>query len=97
MPDLIPAALIGKLALHLDLQGQGLGKLLLMDALSRIIKVSRQGPAIRAIVVDAANPLANHLYSSMGFRQVDATPGRMVVRASAVEQSLIQAGLLPSP
>lgn len=96
MPDLIPAALIGKLALHTDLQGRGLGRALLMDALSRIIKVSRQGPAIRAVVVDSSTPAATRLYSSMGFQEVDGAPGRMVVRAGAVEQSLILAGFLPS-
>jgi len=86
--EIIPAALIGKLALHSDLQGRGLGRVLLADALGRVIRASRRGPAVRAIVVDAATPAGQRLYAATGFTQVPGHSTRMVVRASSIEASL---------
>ena len=40
VPNPVPAALVGKLALDLSLQGQGLGDILLADALERILVIS---------------------------------------------------------
>lgn len=88
VPDPVPAALIAKLALHRQLHGQGFGRLLLADALRRIMRASQQGPAVRAIVVDASTTRGRRLYESFGFVQVPDGKPRMMVRASAVERAL---------
>jgi len=57
----VPAALIGRLAVSNAAQGQGVGKMLLADAIKRTLAVSDQ-IAIYAIVVDAINENAKGFY-----------------------------------
>lgn len=71
-PREIPATLIGKLALSMDLRGQGLGILLLADALDRIVVASHQ-VAARLVVVDAVNEEVATWYESLGFVRVPAS------------------------
>ena len=62
----VPAALIGRLAVSNAAQGQGVGKMLLADALKRTLMVSDQ-IAIYAMVVDAINDAAKRFYEQFGF------------------------------
>lgn len=57
----IPAALIGRLAVDNYCQGQGLGTELLVNALSRIVRASRE-IGIYAIRVDAIDERAKQFY-----------------------------------
>jgi predicted GNAT family N-acyltransferase len=50
--DLIPAALIGRLARDQRVRGEGIGNLLLADAIRRVLEAARS-LAVFAIVVDA--------------------------------------------
>jgi predicted N-acetyltransferase YhbS len=84
----VPAALLGKLALDRSLQGQRLGDVLLADALERIIAASEAGPAVRAIVVDAATDRGRALYSRFGFVSAPGRSDRMIVRADTVAKGL---------
>ena len=61
-PDEIPAVLIGKLALHDVLQGQGLGRQLLVDALTRAVSAVEIVSG-RYIIVDAIDEDAVALLS----------------------------------
>jgi GNAT superfamily N-acetyltransferase len=88
VPDPVPAALIAKLALDRSLHGQRLGDVLLADALDRIISASAQGPAVRAIVVDAATPSGRALYERFGFVPAPGRPDRMIVRAETIAAGL---------
>lgn len=88
VPDPVPAALLGKLALDRSLQGQRLGDVLLADALERIIAASEAGPAVRAIVVDAATDRGRALYSRFGFVSAPGRSDRMIVRADTVAKGL---------
>ena len=63
---LVPVSLLGRLAIDKVYQGQGLGDLLLMDALYRC-KVSAQHVASYAVVVDAIEAKAESFYQSYGF------------------------------
>ena len=54
IPDPVPAALLGTLALDRSLHGQRLGGVLLAHALTRVIDASESGPAVRAILEDAS-------------------------------------------
>ena len=88
MPDPVPAALIAKLALDHSLHGQRLGDVLLADALERIIRASASGPALRAIVVDAATDAGRALYGRFGFVPVPGRADRMIVRAATIAAGL---------
>jgi predicted GNAT family N-acyltransferase len=63
----IPVVLIGRLAVDQSVQGQGLGALLLVDALRRSMQISDQ-VGIRAVEVDALDDTARNFYSKFGFR-----------------------------
>lgn len=70
----VPAALIGRLAVSDAAQRQGVGKLLLADAIKRTLAVSDQ-IAIYAMVVDAINEDAKAFYEQFGFiRLSDDSP-----------------------
>lgn len=88
VPDPVPAALIAKLALDQTLHGQRLGDLLLVDALDRIISAAERGPAVRAIVVDAATERGRALYRRFGFVPAPGRADRMIVRAETIAQGL---------
>lgn len=72
----IPAALIGRLAVDHRWQGQGIGRLLLVDALARTQAVSHQ-IAIHAVVVDAKDDKAAAFYRLFGFHPFAETPNRL--------------------
>ncbi|GAC1610919.1 MAG: GNAT family N-acetyltransferase [Mycobacteriales bacterium] len=68
-PVEVPAVLIGRLALDASLRGQGLGEVLLADALSRIVEVTRTVGA-RFVVVGALHERAAVFYERLGFRRL---------------------------
>ncbi|MGO8954974.1 MAG: GNAT family N-acetyltransferase [Rhodomicrobium sp.] len=67
----IPAALLGRLAIHKAYQGTGLGKALLYDAMRKIIN---NPIATAMIVVDAKDERAAAFYQRQGF--LSFGPGR---------------------
>jgi GNAT superfamily N-acetyltransferase len=62
----LPAALIGRLAANNTAQGQGVGKMLLADAIKRTLAVGDQ-IAIYAMVVDAIEDNVKGFYEKFGF------------------------------
>lgn len=86
--DPVPAALIGKLALHEDLHGQGLGGQLLRDALERLVVASRSGPAFRVIVVDAIDEPAARFYEHFGFNPAPNRPERLLLHVRRAADAL---------
>ena len=70
----IPAALIGRLAVSQQVQGYGVGRMLVADAIKRILGVSNE-IAIYAVVVDALNEGARRFYQQFGFVPLNV-PGR---------------------
>lgn len=65
----VPVVRIGRLATSLNARGQGIGKLLLVDALRRTLSLSEE-IGIRAVEVDAKTPEARAFYSQYGFVQL---------------------------
>ena len=63
----VPVVLLGRLAVDRTVQGQGLGALLLVDALRRSLQISEQ-VGIRAVEVDAFDENARTFYLKFGFR-----------------------------
>ena len=61
-----PVMLIGQLAVDRKMQGQGLGKVLLMHALSKAVRISGE-MGIFAVMVDAIDESAKEFYLKYGF------------------------------
>lgn len=72
----VPAALIGRLAVSEDYQGQGLGGLLLIDAMKRIIEAGVDVAAY-AIIVDAKDDNAASFYEKYDFQRIPTQPNRL--------------------
>jgi GNAT superfamily N-acetyltransferase len=68
MPDPIPVMVLGRLAVHRNWQGSGLGRSLLRDAIIRTFNVSRQA-GIRALLVHALSEDAKAFYLRHGFSE----------------------------
>lgn len=62
----IPATLLGRLAIDKNLQGKGLGKILLLDALKRSYEISKEIGSF-AVVVDTIDREAELFYKKYDF------------------------------
>lgn len=70
----IPAALLGRLAVDLRYKGNGLGRVLLYDAIERV----RSAPiACYAMIVDAKDEHAKDFYISFGFEPLKSSSKRL--------------------
>jgi len=85
--DAIPAALIGRLARDERVRGQGVGELLLADAIQRILGAGRS-VAVFAIVVDAKDERAVDFYQSFGFRVFPLQPRRLFLLTATAAAGL---------
>ena len=79
----MPAALIGRLAISKAAQGQGIGKLLLADAIKRTLAVSDQ-IAIYTMVVDAINDNAIGFYEQFGFTRLSNDSPRLFLPLKSI-------------
>lgn len=86
----IPAVLIGRLARDERVRGQGVGELLLADAIVRILSAARS-VAVFAIVVDAKDEDAAAFYERYGFQRFPSRPLRLFLPASTAAAALEQA------
>ena len=73
---LVPAVLIGRLAVALDHQGKGLGRALIFDA---AIRTDRLGIGTFALIVDAKDDRAVSFYQSSGFELIRGETRRLFV------------------
>jgi GNAT superfamily N-acetyltransferase len=87
---LIPAALIGRLARDERVRGEGIGDLLLADAIRRIIGAARS-IAVFAIVVDAIDEKAAAFYRNFGFVPFPNRPQRLFMPASEAAEAVSRA------
>ncbi|MDJ0912352.1 MAG: GNAT family N-acetyltransferase [Desulfobacterales bacterium] len=79
----VPAALIGRLAVSNSAQGQGIGKMLLADAIKRTLAVSEQ-IAIYALVVDAIDDNAKGFYERFGFLRLSDDSPRLFLPLKSI-------------
>lgn len=84
MPDPVPVMVIGRLAVHSDLQGRGLGLDLLRDAVLRTRQAAHIA-GIRAILVHAISEDAAHFYAKAGFRPSPLDPMTLMVTLADAE------------
>jgi GNAT superfamily N-acetyltransferase len=85
--DAIPAARIGRLARDQRARGQGVGELLLADAVRRILGAARS-VAVFAIVVDAKDDTAALFYRRFGFQPFPLQPRRLFLLTSTALAAL---------
>src|SRR5690554_506291 len=64
--EVVPATLLGRLAIDNKFQGQGIGKLILIDALKRSYEISKTIGSF-AVVVDPLDRDAEKFYEKYGF------------------------------
>ena len=81
----IPCALIGRLAVCLSAQQQGVGKILLADAVKRVLAVSDQ-IAIYAMIVDAVDQNAVGFYEQFGFQHLTDERHRLFLPLRQMEK-----------
>lgn len=82
----IPAALLGRLAVDVSARGTGIGKMLLMDAITRTLTVSSE-IAIYAMVVDAIDADAQGFYQQYGFLPLSQDSLRMFLPLKSIQTS----------
>ena len=81
--DRLPATLLGRLARSKEFKGEGIGELLLMDALKRALEHSRNIASV-AVVVDAIDEKAHAFYQRYGFIDVPDKPDRLFIPMQTV-------------
>ena len=72
----LPATLIGRLAIESNYKKQGLGELILMDAIKRSYRASLDVASF-AVVVDAINKNAVEFYKKYGFLDLSVASQRL--------------------
>jgi predicted N-acetyltransferase YhbS len=83
----LPVTLLGRLARDIQFKGQGIGELLLADALKRAYQAS-SGSASFAVVTDPINEKAKSFYESFGFVALES--GRMFITMETIKASFVE-------
>ena len=83
--DRLPASLLGRLARAKEFKGQGIGELLLMDALKRALQLSLHIASV-AVVVDAIDENARQFYQRYGFINVPDRPHSLFIPMQTIAQ-----------
>lgn len=88
LPRRVPLVLIGGLATSLATRGQGIGALLLVDALRRIVEVSNN-VGVTLILVDAKDQAAASFYQHFGFVRLPDTPHRLALSVATAQRGFV--------
>lgn len=91
LPRRVPLVLIGRLATSLAARGQGIGVLLLVDALKRIVDVS-ENVGVSLTLMDAKDDKAADFYRHFGFVPLPDTPLRLVLPVATAMQAFTAPG-----
>jgi GNAT superfamily N-acetyltransferase len=81
----VPVVLLGRLAVDRSVQGQGLGELLLVDALRRAEHLA-DFIGIRAVEVDALDEVARLFYLRYGFTPLADDPRHLFLPMQAIRR-----------
>lgn len=82
----IPVILLGRLAVHHEFLGNGYGKLLLIDALKRSLKVAKDQIGAVAVIVDPIDLEATKFYKKFGFTPLQGSH-RMFMTMRKIEDA----------
>lgn len=87
MPDPVPAVLLARLAVDLKVQGSGLGRHLLRDAMLRTVTAA-DAVGIRVLLVHAKHEQARRFYERFGFEASPTDPLHLMLLLKDIRQSL---------
>lgn len=87
MPDPIPMAVLGRLAIDRSCQGQGLGAALLQDAVLRTAQAAAI-LGIRGLLVHAISESAKRFYENHGFAASSSHPMTLILSLKGVAPPL---------
>jgi predicted GNAT family N-acyltransferase len=85
----VPATLLGRLARSTDFRGQGIGEILLVDALRKALQNSAN-VASWAVVVDAKDEEAAAFYKRYGFIPLPTKPNRLFLPMNSISKMFKQ-------
>lgn len=87
MPDPIPVAVLGRLAIDRAYQGRGLGRALVRDASLRLLQAA-EVLGIRGLLVHAISEEARSFYLALGFAPALTDPMTLMVSLRDLEAAL---------
>jgi GNAT superfamily N-acetyltransferase len=87
MPDPIPVAMLGRLAIDRSQQGRGLGRAMFRDCALRVAQAA-DTIGIRGIVVHAISEQAKAFYQALGFDPSPAEPMTLMVTLADIRHLL---------
>ncbi len=79
---MVPAAMIGRLAVDKRFRGQRLGEAMLLDAADRVLD---SDPAAFALMVEAKDTEAASFYKRYAFRPLNTRPMTLFLPIAAIE------------
>jgi predicted GNAT family N-acyltransferase len=82
---LLPATLLGRLAVDSRYQGQGFGELMLIDALNQSLKTTSVVASL-AVVVEALDEELVKFYQRFGFQQFKQHPMKLYLPMKLIEK-----------
>jgi len=83
---LVPATLLGRLAISSSCRGTNLGRFLLMDALHRSWRNTSQVASV-GVVVEALDEAARAFYLHHEFRQLQEHPNKLFIAMATIEKA----------
>jgi len=87
MPDPIPVAVLGRLAVDRECHGRGMGRALFADSARRVVRASEL-IGIRGMLVHAISPEAKAFYLALGMIESPLDPMILMVALSDLQASL---------
>jgi GNAT superfamily N-acetyltransferase len=87
MPDPVPVALLGRLAIDRRWQGKGLGLALLRDAILRVVGAA-DTIGVRAMLVHAISDEARGFYEHWGFKPSPVDPMTLMITIDEARRML---------
>lgn len=86
MPEPIPAAILGRLAVHADWTGHGIGAGLLKDAVLRTVRLGEE-MGIRALLCHAIDESAKQFYQHHGFIESPIDPLMLILNITKLSKT----------
>lgn len=87
MPDPLPVAVLGRLAVHTAWVNRGLGRGLLKDAIQRTLQLAEQ-MGIRALLCHAIDENARAFYMKYGFIESPIDPMTVMLSLGGLQEAL---------
>jgi predicted N-acetyltransferase YhbS len=87
----LPVVRLARLAVDLRFQGQGLGQSLMIDAMSKVVRVAESSGCI-GLVVDAKDERAAAYYERFGFRQAGENTRRLFMPLPEIQALFAENG-----